>query len=275
MKNLLKEVTYKTIKTFKAQDIVLPGEYSQQFSLHAKECDLDLEEEDIVLKSLFQDKDELVSLTNATSSNLSSLQQTTSNAKLAIENKNASALVVVHNEIIQMQKKIESLQEQLCTDTLTKAKNRKWFMDSYLFGEKFHDEGYLVFIDLNNFKYINDTYGHIMGDMVLKYLSTYLQDEIKEHNTNLVRYAGDEFMIVFNNHLPQDRLIAFLDKIQIKLAKRKLKSKVSDSLQFSYSYGITTFKENDSFTDILEIADSKMYENKQKMKNKEYIERFN
>ena len=275
MKNLLKEVTYKTIKTFKAQDIVLPGDYSQQFSLHAKECDLDLEEEDIVLKSLFQDKDELVNITNETSSNLRSLHQTTSNAKLAIENKNASALLIVHKEIVAMQKKIESLQEQLCTDTLTKAKNRKWFLDYYLFDEKFIDDGYLVFIDLNNFKYVNDTYGHIMGDMVLKYLSTYLQDEIKGHNTSLVRYAGDEFMIVFNNHLPKDRLINFLDKIQEKLAKRKLKSKITDTLQFSYSYGITSFVKEDTFTDILEIADARMYENKQKMKNKEYLEKFN
>ena len=174
-----------------------------------------------------------------------------------------------------MQKKIESLQEQLCTDTLTKAKNRKWFLDYYLFDEKFIDDGYLVFIDLNNFKYVNDTYGHIMGDMVLKYLSTYLQDEIKGHNTSLVRYAGDEVMIVFNNHLPKDRLINFLDKIQEKLAKRKLKSKITDTLQFSYSYGITSFVKEDTFTDILEIADARMYENKQKMKNKEYLEKFN
>ena len=82
-------------------------------------------------------------------------------------------------------------------------------------------------------------------------------------------------MIVFNNHLPKDRLINFLDKIQEKLAKRKLKSKITDTLQFSYSYGIASFVKEDTFTDVLEIADARMYENKQKMKNKEYLEKFN
>jgi len=267
MENPLKEITYKTLKKFRSYDIVLPGEYSKQFQKNANDFNLNLDDEEIILENLSQDKDILNSITDQTSKNLDALSNTTNNAKIAIEKKDASALLEVHNEITRMQDEINSLQEQLCTDALTKAKNRKWFFDFYLHDNAFNDDGYLVFIDLNNFKHINDNYGHIMGDMVLKYLSNYLQKELDKHKTHLVRYAGDEFMMVFNNHLPLNGLIEFLDKIQNKLALQKLKAKTGQSLQFSYSYGLCPFSKDDDFATTLETADENMYENKEKMKS--------
>lgn len=267
MHNLLKEVTFKSLNDFKTHDVVLPGEYSSTFQRYAKECNLDLENQDVILEALTQNKDELDFLTKETSNNLLSLSKSTLDAQSAIEKKDINALKTVNNDIIKMQEQIKNLQIQLVTDTLTKAKNRKWFYDFHLIDNKFKSYGYLVFLDLNNFKFINDTYGHIVGDLVLKYLSSYLQEELKHKNAEVVRYAGDEFMIIFNECTDTyDELISYLNIIQDKLSKRKLQSKKIKSLQFSYSYGLTQYKRDDEFPKIIEDADQKMYKNKQKVK---------
>ncbi len=56
----------------------------------------------------------------------------------------------------------------------------------------------MAFIDLNKFKIINDTHGHLLGDLVLKYLVKFLQKELAYEGVNVMRYAGDEFMVLFS-----------------------------------------------------------------------------
>ena len=271
MKNLLKEVTFKTLKDLKTYEIVLPGEYSKIFQKNAKDCnlDLDLDNQEILLENLNQDKSRLDLITKETSENLEMLNISTSKAQDAIDKKDTSALKEVQSDIQKMQIKIQTLQNELFTDSLTKSKNRKWFFDHYLKDDKFQNIGYLAFIDLNNFKAINDTYGHIVGDLVLKYLSTYLQKEVKNQNVEVVRYAGDEFMLIFDkNNSSMSLLVKYMDKMQDKLSQQKLKSKSIKSLYFSFSYGLCSFKKNDDFPKIIELADERMYQNKKKVKQK-------
>ncbi|NQY22374.1 MAG: GGDEF domain-containing protein, partial [Campylobacteraceae bacterium] len=256
MQNLLKEVTFKSLNDFKRQDIVLPGEYSKTFQKYAKECNLDLDDQEVILESLNQDKDQIDLLTKETSNNLISLSQSTKDAQNAIEKKDVSALKLVNADIIKMQEQIKTLQIQLTTDTLTKAKNRKWFFDYHLNDNKFKSYGYLVFIDLNNFKYINDNYGHIVGDLVLKYLSSFLQKEMENKKAEVVRYAGDEFMIIFDeSNESLEKTTILLDYVQNTLLNRKLQSKKIKSLQFSFSYGISKYIKGDTFPSIIEDAD--------------------
>ena len=61
---------------------------------------------------------------------------------------------------------------------------------------KFQNDGKMAFIDLNKFKIINDTHGHLLGDLVLKYLVKFLQKELAYEGVNVMRYAGDEFMVL-------------------------------------------------------------------------------
>ena len=269
MKNLLKEVTFKTLKDLKTYEIVLPGEYSKIFQKNAKDCSLDLDNQEVLLENLNQDKSRLDLITKETSENLEMLNKSTNKAQDAIEKKDTGALKEVQNDIEIMKTRIQALQNELFTDSLTKAKNRKWFFDNYLKDDKFQNIGYLAFIDLNNFKVINDTYGHIVGDLVLKYLSTYLQKEVKGKNIDVVRYAGDEFMLIFDkNNSSMNLLIKYMDEIQHKLSLQKLKSKSIKSLYFSFSYGLCAFKKNDDFPRIIELADERMYQNKKKVKQK-------
>lgn len=266
----LKEVTFNTLKYFKTDEIILPGDYSKKFEENAKKLSINLEDQDIILKELSLDKDKLDSIVKETNNNLTTLNNSTKKAQSAITNKDENAIALVQNDIATMQKQIEFLQKELFTDSLTKAYNRKWFSDYYLQNDHFPSDGYMVFIDLNDFKYINDNFGHIVGDMVLRYLSNYLQTELKEIAENyVVRYAGDEFIVIFEKESVSIDLEKRFEELQISLIKRKLKPKKGNntaSFSFTFSFGLTEFKKSDDFARIIEIADEKMYENKKKVK---------
>lgn len=115
----------------------------------------------------------------------------------------------------------------------------------------------LAMIDLDNFKIINDTYGHYHGDVVLKHFSSILKNSVS--NTDLVaRYAGDEFVILFKDH-SKTNAISKMNEIK----KIVLSSEVSN-VKLNFSFGISEIKpkENIDFDKALEDADIKMYERK-------------
>lgn len=265
MSNKLKEVTYLTIKNLKNNDIILPGEYSTYFANIAKEMEVDITNEEVVLKDLHQNCERMDKIVKTTSNNLDSIHNSTKKAQEAIVNKDEESLATITNELSEMQKQIKFLQKELFSDALTGGYNRKWFADYYLNDGHFPTDGKMAFIDLNKFKIINDTYGHLLGDQVLKYLVKFLQKELAYEGVDVVRYAGDEFMVLFSDSaIKRINAKDKMDDAQVKLAKQKLKSAKVNDLQFSFSYGLVDFKANDSVDVILEKADELMYENKQK-----------
>lgn len=264
MSNRLKEVTFLTVKDLKRENIVLPSTYSKVFESHAKKLKIDLEDDNVVFRDLQQDRDHVDKIVSKTNENLNLLHESTTQAQKAIEGKDNEALKGINCELEKMQKQIDFLQKELFSDPLTGAYNRKWFMDYYLDFEKMPNDGFIAFIDLNKFKFINDTYGHLVGDQVLKYLVKFLQKELDYPGVDVVRYAGDEFIVLFN----KDKTTIFnvdgkVKEVQEKLSKQKLKSAKIDSLQFSFSYGFLPFKRGQELEGILETVDELMYKNKQ------------
>ena len=93
----------------------------------------------------------------------------------------------------------------------------------------------------------------------------FLQTQLNYSSVHLIRYAGDEFLIIFGEEVFNE--INVEDKmkdVQEKLSNQKLKSAKIDNLQFSFSYGLLDYKKDDNIVDILTVADRLMYENKQK-----------
>lgn len=264
MGNKLKEVTYLTVKNLKNEDIILPGKYSNTFENFAKGLELNLENEKVILKDLNHDSEHVKDIINKTSANLDQFYKSTTDAQIAIQNKDEVSLDKINKEIAEMKRQINSLQKQLFSDPLTGAYNRKWFSDEYLDDDNFKNDGFITFIDLNKFKIINDTYGHLVGDQVLKYLVKFLKQELQKPGVDIVRYAGDEFLILFNKDKTS---VINIDKIisdaQEKLSRQKLKSAKIDELQFSFSFGIAAFKKGDNVENILDQVDELMYKNKQ------------
>jgi len=265
MSNKLREITYLTVKHLKNNEIILPGEYSKKFERFAKELEVDITNEDVVLKDLHQGCDRMDKIVQTTSNSLDTIHDNTQKAQEAIVNKDQESLALISEELKQMKEQISFLQKELFSDALTGAYNRKWFSDYYLNEEKFPTDGKMAFIDLNKFKIINDSYGHLIGDQVLKYLVKFLKKELSYDGVNVVRYAGDEFMVLFDdNALKTLDVETLMVEAQAKLAKQKLKSAKINELQFSFSYGLVDFKAMDDLDKILELADELMYENKQK-----------
>jgi len=154
-------------------------------------------------------------------------------------------------------------------DILTKLPNRSLFM------EKLKDElhrskeqaltGAVMFIDLDNFKDVNDTLGHDYGDELLEHIARKIQGITKENNM-LCRFGGDEFLILQPNIKDKKEVICFTEEI---LAVFQTPFSIKDKLIYSTaSIGISIYPEDGESTSvILKNADTAMYRAKSLGKN--------
>lgn len=114
----------------------------------------------------------------------------------------------------------------------------------------------LVMIDLDDFKVINDTYGHFYGDLILKKFSQVLSSLVGRSNM-VARFAGDEFVILFIEH---DYEMA---ENKMRNIRNEIMSMDLDNIRVSFCYGVCEVKtELKSFNKALEQADEIMYSNK-------------
>lgn len=146
-------------------------------------------------------------------------------------------------------------------DNLTKSYNKKAILNiiEELTLNKKNDEFTIIMFDLDNFKTLNDTLGHVQGDMCLKTLSMIAKESIRTSDY-LGRYGGDEFIIV----LPKSKL-----STAITIAERFRKN-IDEQTQphFTVSVGLATFPDDGSTTkELLGIADTGLYLSKEKGRN--------
>jgi diguanylate cyclase (GGDEF)-like protein len=120
------------------------------------------------------------------------------------------------NQINSQESNIKNLTEELVRDALTGLYNRKQYQeDLEKLVEKYqkqHEDFTLVMLDLNGFKVVNDTFGHFVGNQVLKYLAKILEENIREQNGDRAyRWGGDEFALLI--HGDSQLAINILDRI--------------------------------------------------------------
>lgn len=157
-------------------------------------------------------------------------------------------------------------------DSLTSLPNRKYFKDKLnmeLENAKNKNQHLaLLFIDLDNFKDINDSLGHQSGDILLEEAAIRLMSCVKTSDT-ISRLGGDEFTIILPNVLKQEDIDKVTQKIIRELGKPfDLKG---NSVQISASIGITTYPLDGQTTEILlKNADQAMYVAKEQGRNCSY-----
>lgn len=170
----------------------------------------------------------------------------------------------LQDELVQKNRILESLAYK---DKLTGLMNRRYF-DNALKDElkKAQDNATslsFLMIDLDNFKTVNDTYGHDTGDIVLKEIAAVILDNI-QGNAVPCRYGGEEFCIIY----PETSLAdAIKNGEKIKrfcsakpISKHKIKQTISG--------GVSCFPETSSAEDLLADADSSLYKAKRSGKNR-------
>ena len=121
-----------------------------------------------------------------------------------------------------------------------------------------------VFIDIDNFKTINDNYGHLIADNILVEFSTFIESNIR--NSDMFgRWGGDEFVLV-TTHNTSDTTIILGEKILSKIKGHMW----SEGINLTVSMGIAFYEAGDDVDKLLHRADLKMLEAKKSGKNRCY-----
>lgn len=155
-------------------------------------------------------------------------------------------------------------------DPLTDIYNRR-FINAFLMKEiersKRLDRHFSVVIsDIDNFKIINDSYGHPSGDIVLKSLARLITDTVR--NLDVVgRYGGDEFMLILPD-ANNETALNVIERIRMNVENLEIQVLKDIKVRLTASFGIASFPENGtSLDDLLVAADEKLYKSKRQGKN--------
>jgi len=157
----------------------------------------------------------------------------------------------------------QMMRELAQKDGLTGIYNRQHFerlgTTEFLRAKRFNTYLTLVMIDIDDFKNINDTYGHIAGDFVLKEVALFLSKQIRDFDV-LARFGGDEFVILMHN-TKQVEAQTLVDRLDNTLCDLKILFE-KDLISISASFGITQLNEEEKFEKVLVAADKRLYEKK-------------
>jgi diguanylate cyclase (GGDEF)-like protein len=166
-----------------------------------------------------------------------------------------------------LEKRLRDLAEK---DPLTGAFNRRHFMQvferSCSIVKRYKNPLSIMVLDIDNFKSINDTFGHEAGDTVLKALVDYCQKAFRGSDL-FARLGGEEFIVMLPNTptlgaaIIAERIRDGIHNIPVTLANKKV--------NFSISIGISQVDESDeSYSDVISRADTALYKAKDKGKNR-------
>jgi len=208
---VLKIISNETLDSVHDIGIVTPTIYKSIFEKNALSHNTNIENEDELTNTILNNEiSTLQKMQNTTSKNAIKLSSNTSRAILAIKEKDETKLNEILHETQLLRKELEKLKEAVYKDELTHALNRKWLHDNFLIdgSDKFNKNGTLAIIDLNYFKIINDTFGHIIGDKVLIFIT----NQLKKTKESVIRYGGDEFIILFPENITVTNFLGTIAK---------------------------------------------------------------
>jgi len=188
----------------------------------------------------------------------------------------ANEVEVVRQQVIHAENRIERLKAELelvnklvREDQLTGALNRRGLDDTLLRESARADRAKapmcIALIDLDNFKKVNDTFGHQAGDAVLVHLVGIIKETLRS-NDLIGRYGGEEFMLI----LPDARIdeaVAVMNRLQRRLAERPLAWGAA-KLEVTFSAGLALRRPGDSEVTLINQADQALYEAKRVGKNR-------
>ena len=116
-------------------------------------------------------------------------------------------------------------------------------------------------LDIDNFKPVNDTYGHQVGDSVLIDVSDQIQKHLRSTDI-AVRWGGEEFIVIYLE-TDKDEVLRLVDKLREDIEKHSFEAIGSVTV----SSGVTVYQEDDDITSIISRADKALYKAKENGRN--------
>lgn len=181
-------------------------------------------------------------------------------------------LTCMSRELISLRQQLEMVHSELMIDALTGLMNRKGF-DSTL--EQATDEANecrgnlcLLMVDVDYFKRINDKYGHIVGDEVLKFISAKMREVIKGRDI-VSRFGGEEFAVILPD-TPLSGALHIGEELRKAIGSSRLKRKANQQTldKVTISIGVAWFRHNEALDDFVSRADKALYHAKNSGRDK-------
>jgi diguanylate cyclase (GGDEF)-like protein len=170
---------------------------------------------------------------------------------------------------VALKDRVTDLERKSLIDGLTGVGNRR-FADITLSSRLNELKRYgwpfgVIFIDIDDFKKVNDTYGHNIGDEVLKVLTRTTAGIIREPETSIFRWGGEEFLVVATN-CDADKLFGMAERLRLLVANSSV-TKEKGMLRITVSAGVTVAQTTDDAGKIIARADGLLYQAKKAGKN--------
>lgn len=171
----------------------------------------------------------------------------------------------IYDDVARLRRENQELTEKVRTDHLTGLYNVRHLHDALdqeiERTKRTRHPTALIILDLDHFKPVNDTYGHVVGDQALKHIAVIIQNSIRRLDISC-RYGGEEFAVVLpsTSHLPA---IQVAERIRENVEQTSFA--VADSeLNLTVSIGLDTYthKSGDTVREFIERADKLLYEAK-------------
>jgi len=163
----------------------------------------------------------------------------------------------------------KQLEEEVIHDGLTGLYNKKYFMkkieEEYQNIQKNGGESHLIFIDIDFFKKINDTYSHPAGDYVLKSIGDILKNNFGKTDI-IARYGGEEFVVLSPN-TPLNQAEMTAEKLRQTVESHKFEYN-KQQIPVTLSVGIANFSKGSSLTEVIDHADQALYKAKREGRNR-------
>lgn len=231
-----------------------------------KICFLDLFPANIltVLKELNKSKDSLITIYK---------NEPYIEALQIMRKNNISHLPVVNKRnklvgILSIRDIAKSFPEVIYLDPLTGVHNRSYLELLKTKLKKINGPTSFLMIDIDNFKDINDTFGHLVGDRVLKRVSQTLRKNVKITD-EVIRYGGEEFLVIaYRCNLKEGEKLG--ERLRKKISVIKFKD--FPKLKITASLGVSVYEPGDDLLDVIQKADNAMYKAKKLGKNTVYVE---
>lgn len=177
---------------------------------------------------------------------------------------------LAEQKIQLMKSELEQLRALVQIDQMTGAFNRRGLDE--LFGREAaradrHAQSLcVVLIDIDNFKKLNDNYGHQYGDDVLIRLVSVAKDMLRPSDI-IARYGGEEFVILLPD-IEMDEAISVIHRLQKNLSKSDVTQKISQSFPVTFSAGVAVRSFGEHQNSVINRADKALYQAKNTGKNK-------